>query len=165
MSESSAIQVLCESFLSLMKALPKAANVSSGAGKWRSIPLTTTGHQQFLGKSSKSITGSLRVFVTSEQSEPLTVGEVLVEGEASHTHAREWTVPLCEGTRCASDRRGQYRTLHRVNVKLWDLPLSETRYLTEQEVGLDHLKRVAHDLLGPEPIPWYFSYRVRMGVK
>jgi SAM-dependent methyltransferase len=38
-------------------------------------------------------------------------------------------------------------------------------YLTEQEVGLDHLQRVAQDFIGPEPIPWYFSYRVRIGVK
>jgi len=38
-------------------------------------------------------------------------------------------------------------------------------YLTEQEVGLDHLKRVAQDLIGPEPILWYFSYRVRIGIK
>ena len=39
------------------------------------------------------------------------------------------------------------------------------RYLTEQEVGLDHLRRVAQDFIGPEPIPWYFSYRVRLGIK
>lgn len=38
-------------------------------------------------------------------------------------------------------------------------------YLTEQEVGLDHLKRVAQEFVGPEPIPWYFSYRIRVGIK
>ncbi len=38
-------------------------------------------------------------------------------------------------------------------------------YLTEQEVGLDHLKRVAQDFIGLELIPWYFSYRVRIGIK
>jgi hypothetical protein len=38
-------------------------------------------------------------------------------------------------------------------------------YLTEQEVGLDHLQCVAQDLIGPKPIPWYFSYRVRIGIK
>jgi SAM-dependent methyltransferase len=38
-------------------------------------------------------------------------------------------------------------------------------YLTEQEVGLDHLKRVSQNLIGQEPIPWYFSYRVRIGIK
>lgn len=38
-------------------------------------------------------------------------------------------------------------------------------YLTEQEVGLDHLKRVAQDCIGSEPIPWYFSYRIRIGIK
>jgi len=38
-------------------------------------------------------------------------------------------------------------------------------YLTEQEVGLAHLQQVAQDFIGPKPIPWYFSYRVRIGVK
>lgn len=38
-------------------------------------------------------------------------------------------------------------------------------YLTEQEVGLDHLKRVAQKLIGLDPIPWYFGYRVRIGIK
>jgi len=38
-------------------------------------------------------------------------------------------------------------------------------YLTEQDVGLDHLKRVAQNQIGPEPIPWYFGYRVRLGIK
>jgi len=38
-------------------------------------------------------------------------------------------------------------------------------YLTEQEVGLDYLQCVAQELIGPEPIPWYFSYRVRIGIK
>jgi hypothetical protein len=38
-------------------------------------------------------------------------------------------------------------------------------YLTEQEVGLDHPKRVSQNLIGQEPIPWYFSYRVRIGIK
>ncbi len=38
-------------------------------------------------------------------------------------------------------------------------------YLTEQEVSLDHLKRVAQNLIGLEPISWYFSYRVRIGIK
>jgi hypothetical protein len=38
-------------------------------------------------------------------------------------------------------------------------------HLTEQEVGLDHLKRIAQDFIGSEPIPWYFSYHVRMGIK
>ena len=38
-------------------------------------------------------------------------------------------------------------------------------YLIEQEVGLDHLKRIAQNLIGPEPILWYFGYRVRIGIK
>lgn len=38
-------------------------------------------------------------------------------------------------------------------------------YLTEQEVGLDHLRQIAHNVIGSTPIPWYFSYRVRIGIK
>jgi hypothetical protein len=43
------------------------------------------------------------------------------------------------------------------------------RYLaqgvTEQELGLDELKEVAHRVIGEQPIPWYLSYRMRIGVK
>lgn len=38
-------------------------------------------------------------------------------------------------------------------------------YLTEQEVDLDDLKRVAQRVIGSEPVSWYFSYRVRIGIK
>jgi SAM-dependent methyltransferase len=37
--------------------------------------------------------------------------------------------------------------------------------VTEQEIGLDRLKDAALHYIGVEPIPWYFSYRVRVGVK
>ncbi len=36
---------------------------------------------------------------------------------------------------------------------------------TDQEVGLDRLSSAALHYIGSEPIPWYFSYRVRIGVK
>ncbi len=36
---------------------------------------------------------------------------------------------------------------------------------TDQEIGLDRLTRAAFQSLGSEPVPWYFSYRVRIGVK
>lgn len=36
---------------------------------------------------------------------------------------------------------------------------------TEQEPGLDRLRQAAHQYIGSQPIPWYFSYRVRIGVK
>ena len=36
---------------------------------------------------------------------------------------------------------------------------------TEQEVGLDRLRHAAHQYIGSEPIPWYWSYRVRIGIK
>ena len=36
---------------------------------------------------------------------------------------------------------------------------------TEQEIGLDRLTQAALQHIGPEPVPWYVSYRVRIGVK
>ena len=36
---------------------------------------------------------------------------------------------------------------------------------TEQESGFDRLKQAALQYIGSEPIPWYFSYRVRIGIK
>jgi ubiquinone/menaquinone biosynthesis C-methylase UbiE len=37
--------------------------------------------------------------------------------------------------------------------------------LTEQETGFDRLRQAALQHIGSNPIPWYFSYRVRIGVK
>ena len=37
--------------------------------------------------------------------------------------------------------------------------------VTEHEIGLDRLKQAARDYIGPAPIPWYFSYRVRIGIR
>ncbi len=37
--------------------------------------------------------------------------------------------------------------------------------VTEQEIDLDRLKRAAQQYIGATPIPWYFSYRVRIGIK
>jgi SAM-dependent methyltransferase len=37
--------------------------------------------------------------------------------------------------------------------------------VTEHELGLDRLKQAAFDLIGPAPIPWYFSYHVRLGIR
>ena len=36
---------------------------------------------------------------------------------------------------------------------------------TEQEIGFDRLTRAAFQSLESEPVPWYFSYRVRIGIK
>jgi ubiquinone/menaquinone biosynthesis C-methylase UbiE len=36
---------------------------------------------------------------------------------------------------------------------------------TEQEVGLNRLRQAALRYIGSEPIPWYWSYRVRIGIK
>jgi ubiquinone/menaquinone biosynthesis C-methylase UbiE len=35
----------------------------------------------------------------------------------------------------------------------------------EQEIGVDRLSQAALQHIGSEPIPWYWSYRVRIGVK
>jgi ubiquinone/menaquinone biosynthesis C-methylase UbiE len=37
--------------------------------------------------------------------------------------------------------------------------------ITEQEVGFERLKQAAYQHIGSEPIPWYFSYKVRIGIK
>jgi len=37
--------------------------------------------------------------------------------------------------------------------------------LSEQELGLTELGRIAQQELGQEPAPWHFSFRVRIGVK
>jgi hypothetical protein len=37
--------------------------------------------------------------------------------------------------------------------------------LTEDEIGLTRLAAVASRVLGSEPKTWYFSYRVRAGVR
>ncbi|MDQ2714527.1 MAG: class I SAM-dependent methyltransferase [Chloroflexota bacterium] len=42
---------------------------------------------------------------------------------------------------------------------------SEQFQFTEQETGFDRLSSAAFQSLGSEPIPWYVSYRVRIGVK
>jgi SAM-dependent methyltransferase len=37
--------------------------------------------------------------------------------------------------------------------------------ITEQEIGFDRLTRAAFQALDTKPNPWYFSYRVRIGIK
>jgi ubiquinone/menaquinone biosynthesis C-methylase UbiE len=36
---------------------------------------------------------------------------------------------------------------------------------TDQEIGFDRLRQAAIQYIGSEPIPWYFGYRVRIGIK
>jgi len=43
--------------------------------------------------------------------------------------------------------------------------LSQQFQFTEQEIGFDRLRQAALQHIGSEPIPWYFSYRVRIGIK
>lgn len=37
--------------------------------------------------------------------------------------------------------------------------------ITEEEIGIDRLEHAALQHIGSEPIPWYFSYKVRIGIK
>ena len=41
----------------------------------------------------------------------------------------------------------------------------QLKTITEQEIRFDRLRSAALQHLGSEPIPWYFSYRVRIGIK
>jgi SAM-dependent methyltransferase len=36
---------------------------------------------------------------------------------------------------------------------------------TDQETGFDRLSRAALQFIGSQPKPWYFSYRIRIGIK
>ncbi len=42
---------------------------------------------------------------------------------------------------------------------------SDQFQFTNQEMGLDRLSSAALQYLGSEPVSWYFSYRVRIGIK
>jgi ubiquinone/menaquinone biosynthesis C-methylase UbiE len=42
---------------------------------------------------------------------------------------------------------------------------SQQFQFSDQETGFDRLSSAVPQLIGPEPVPWYWSYRVRMGVK
>jgi hypothetical protein len=43
--------------------------------------------------------------------------------------------------------------------------LSQQFQFTEQQTGFDRLSSAAAQYIGSEPIPWYVSYRVRIGVR
>ena len=43
--------------------------------------------------------------------------------------------------------------------------LSHQFQFTEQELGVDRLRQAALHHIGSEPIPWYWSYRVHIGIK
>lgn len=42
---------------------------------------------------------------------------------------------------------------------------SQQFQFTDEELGLDRLSEAAYRYLRPEPVPWYFSYRVRIAIK
>jgi ubiquinone/menaquinone biosynthesis C-methylase UbiE len=42
---------------------------------------------------------------------------------------------------------------------------SQQFQFADQEIGLDRLRQAAFHYIGSDPMPWYFSYRVRIGVK
>ena len=37
--------------------------------------------------------------------------------------------------------------------------------ISEQEIAFDRLTHAAFQYIGSEPIPWYFSYRIRIGIR
>ncbi len=37
--------------------------------------------------------------------------------------------------------------------------------VSEEEIGIDELRRIAERTIGADPVPWYWSYRVRLGVR
>ncbi len=39
------------------------------------------------------------------------------------------------------------------------------RGLAEHELGIDELSEVAHRVLGDRTVPWYYTYRIRIGVR
>ena len=41
---------------------------------------------------------------------------------------------------------------------------SQQFQFTDEETGFDRLRRAAVQTLGSKPVPWYFSYRVRIGI-
>jgi ubiquinone/menaquinone biosynthesis C-methylase UbiE len=41
----------------------------------------------------------------------------------------------------------------------------QLKTITEHEIGFDRLRSAALQYVGSEPIPWYMSYRVRIGIK
>jgi ubiquinone/menaquinone biosynthesis C-methylase UbiE len=41
----------------------------------------------------------------------------------------------------------------------------QLKTITEQEIGFDRLSLAAFQHIGSEPLPWYVSYRVRIGIK
>jgi hypothetical protein len=43
--------------------------------------------------------------------------------------------------------------------------ISHQFQFTDQEIGFDRLTQAALQHIGSEPIPWYVSYRVRLGIK
>jgi len=43
--------------------------------------------------------------------------------------------------------------------------LSNQFQFTEQEIGFDRVREAALQHIGSEPIPWFWSYRVRIGIK
>lgn len=36
---------------------------------------------------------------------------------------------------------------------------------SEEEIGLDRLAAATTGLIGPDPVPWYISYRIRIGIR
>ncbi len=48
---------------------------------------------------------------------------------------------------------------------MWSNALSHQFQFTKQEIGFDRRSRAAFQSLGSQPIPWYVSYQIRIGIK
>jgi SAM-dependent methyltransferase len=72
-------------------------------------------------------------------------------------HVRETLLHHTE--RCTAERWVGFALSLGDMIPVLDLGLSEA------ELGLDELRRVSERTLGAEGLPWYVSYRVRIGVK
>jgi len=67
--------------------------------------------------------------------------------------------PLHNVERCTPERWVGFARTIGIVLPVLDLGLSD------DELGLTALRRVAERALGAEGLPWYVSYRVRVGVK
>lgn len=60
---------------------------------------------------------------------------------------------------------GNAERLVGLTMSFGSCPAVLKRGVTEQQIGLDQWRAAVREILGDAPRPWYFSFRVRVGVK
>ena len=80
-----------------------------------------------------------------------------LQGSGIFRHVRELLLHHTE--RCTAEHWVGFALSLRDVLPLLDLGLSEA------ELGLDELRRVSERTLGAEGLPWYVSYRIRVGIR